>query len=86
MQIETQARGLPLMQQLQAWAAGQVVGIDRVGNGFETEEVLLQRTIKDVVLGTRTGAAKLISGLFLADPACAVPAGEGVVDQLVGIR
>ena len=72
------------MQQLQAGTTRQVVGIDRVGNGFETEEVLLQRTIKDVVIGTRTGAAKLISGLILADPAFTVPAGEGIVDQLVG--
>jgi hypothetical protein len=59
------------------------MGIDRMGDGLETEEVLFGWTIEQVILAI-AAAVELVAGICLNNLAFAVPAGKGVIDLLRG--
>ncbi|MCY1554173.1 hypothetical protein D9M68_907270 [compost metagenome] len=57
-----------------------MVGVDRVADRFEAEEVLPGRAIDQVIASAAGTAVELVTGIFLDDSALAVPAGKGVID------
>lgn len=71
-------------QQVQARSPRQVMGVDRVGNGFETEEVLPLWAEQQKYISAFCLADKLITGILLNDACATGPVGEGIVDELLG--
>ena len=59
------------------------MGVDRVGDRFETEEVLFAWTIEQVIRAI-AATVELVTGIFLDDLAFTAPAGKGVIDLLRG--
>ena len=64
------------------------MGVDRMGDRFETEEVLFGWTLFgwtiEQVIRAIAATVELVTAIFLNDLAFTVPAGKGVIDLLRG--
>ena len=69
---------------MQARAAWQVMGIDRVADRLEAEKILSGRAVHQAVRGTRGPALQLVAQIRLADQPMAIPAGKTVVESCLG--
>lgn len=61
-----------------------MVGVDRMADWLEAKEVPVNRAEQQEVIGALGLASKLVAGVCLNDQAVAVPASEGMVDQVCG--
>lgn len=64
------------------------MGVDRMGDRFETEEILFGWTLLgwtiEQVIRAIAATVELVTAIFLNDLAFTVPAGKGVIDLLRG--
>ena len=80
MQRAADSQRLPLVQQRQPRMAGQVMGVDGVGDGLETEKILSRWAIHQAKIGAGGLAFQGVAQVWLDNPRMAVPFGKTVVE------